>query len=130
MHGPCGIEPKPMIKHSARRMSCPSSSCAQSIPELSSCGMSRLKLRIAAWMLVAALLLPRIAAARQAETNSPTQVFAGALARLVAIFQPPTNAPSRTFTATLKILKADGVSEEVAGHEFEVAEWKGVVTKK
>jgi hypothetical protein len=83
--------------------------------------MSRLKLRIAAWMLVAALVLPRIAAARQAETNSPTQVFAGALARLVAIFQPPTNAPSRTFTATLKILKADGVSEELAGHEFEVA---------
>jgi outer membrane lipoprotein-sorting protein len=83
--------------------------------------MSRIKLRAAAWILVAALLLPRLAAGQQAETNSPSQVFAGALARLVAIFQPPTNEPSRTFTTTLKILKADGVSGELAGHELEVA---------
>jgi len=72
-------------------------------------------------VLGVALLLPRISAGQPAETNSPTQVFAGGLARLVAIFQPPTNEPPRTFTTTLKILKADGLPGELAGHELEVA---------
>ncbi len=78
-------------------------------------------MRAAAWVLVAALLLPRIAAGQQAETNSPTQVFAGALARLVTLFHSPTNEPSRTFATTVRILKADGLPGEMAGHELELA---------
>ncbi len=83
--------------------------------------MSRVTLRAAAGVLVAALLLPQISAAQQAETNSPTQVFAGALARVAAIFQPPTNEPAQTFTTTVKILKADGLPGELAGRELDLA---------
>ena len=103
----------------ANRISCPSLSGAQSkatdlrppkparVSVRSFGAMSRVTLQVAACVLVAALLLPRISAAQQAETNSPAQVFAGALARVAAIFQPPTNEPAQTFTTIVKILKAD-----------------------
>jgi hypothetical protein len=83
--------------------------------------MNRIRLRAASWVLAASLLLPQISAGQEAQTNSPAEVFSGALARLAAIFQPSTNEPPRTFSTTVKILKADGLPGELAGRELELA---------
>ncbi len=109
-----------MNEHFANRMPCPNSSRTR-LSVRSFCALNRIKVGAAAWVLVAVLLLPRIAAGQQAQTNSPTEVFAGALARLAAIFQPPTNEPARTFSTTVKIVKAGGLPKELAGREVDLA---------
>ena len=77
--------------------------------------------RIVVLFLLLGFILPRPSVAQQTETNSPLRSFAGALTRLVQVIQPATNEPPRTFTTTLKIVKADGLPEELVGHEFALA---------
>src|SRR5205809_588156 len=70
---------------------------------------------------VSIVLLSWLAPAQSSQTNSPSQTFAAGLARLMAIIQPGTNEPTHTFTTTLKVLKADGLSKELADGEVELA---------
>jgi len=65
--------------------------------------------------------LPLLSAAQGTQTNSPTQLFTAALTRLVAIIEPASNSTPRTLTATAKILKANGLPEELVGRGFELA---------
>ena len=77
--------------------------------------------RLAVCVVAVALLLPRIAPAQETQTNSPSQLFAQALAQLVAILAPPANQPPRTFTTTVKVVKAEGLPKEAEGRELELA---------
>jgi outer membrane lipoprotein-sorting protein len=77
--------------------------------------------RLAVCFVAVALLLPRVAPAQAAPTNSPAQLFSQALAQLVAILAPPTNQPARTFTTTLKLVKAEGLPKEAEGQELDLA---------
>jgi len=71
--------------------------------------------------LLLAAWLTGPAAGRGAETNTPTQMFANALARIAAILEPPTNLAPRTFSTTLRVLKAGGLPKELAGQAIAVA---------
>ena len=71
--------------------------------------------RAAACAVAAALLLPRVSAAQETQTNSPSQRFVQALTQLVAILEPPANQAPRTFTTKVKVIKAEGLPKEVAG---------------
>src|SRR6266446_8259385 len=73
--------------------------------------------RITFYLVFCALVSPALSA----ETNSTVQLFGGALARLARIVEPPTNEAPRTFTTTLKVVKADGLPNELVGREFELA---------
>lgn len=71
--------------------------------------------------LVLVLVLPRLSAAQQANEDELVKYFGGALARLAQILEPSTNEAPRTFTTTLKIVKADGLASDLAGHEIGVS---------
>jgi outer membrane lipoprotein-sorting protein len=73
--------------------------------------------RIYTWFL-AFLLLPTLTPAQ--ETNTPLQVFSGALARLVAIVQPTNDSPP-TLTAKIKVLRADGLPQDLLNQEMELS---------
>jgi isopenicillin-N N-acyltransferase-like protein len=77
--------------------------------------------RSMAGIVAVALLLPGVASAQETQTNSPSQLFAQALTQLVAIIQPPTNQAPRTFTTTVKVIKADGLPNEIEGRELDLA---------
>jgi hypothetical protein len=77
------------------------------------------KIRIGCWLLCV-LLAASLAQTQAAETNSPAELFAGALNRLVRVVEPTNNEP-RTFTASLKFLKADGLPKALAGQSFDLA---------
>jgi len=82
---------------------------------------SAIKTRAAAGVVAFAVLLPCLGAAQEAKTNSPSQLFAQALARLAGILAPPTNQAPRTFTTTVKLIKAEGLSKAAEGRELALA---------
>jgi outer membrane lipoprotein-sorting protein len=77
--------------------------------------------RLAAGLIIASLLLPRVATAQDTSTNSPATYLVQAVNQLVAILEPPSDKPARTFTTTLKVVKAEGLPKEAAGREVELA---------
>jgi len=77
--------------------------------------------RATAGIVVLALLLTFVSPAQEAKTNSPSQLFAQALAQVSAIFAPPTNQAPRTFTTTVKVLKAEGLPKETEGRQLDLA---------
>ena len=78
-------------------------------------------LRAIVCVTLISLLPPCLSWAQTAETNSPLRVFAGTLSRLAQLIQPPTNEAPRTFTTTLKIVKAEGLPNELVGHDLALA---------
>lgn len=90
-------------------------------PAFAICARGTIIPRAAVGFVAAALLLPHISWAQEAQTNSPAQLFAQALTQLVAIIHPPTNQPPRTFTTTVKVIKADGLPKEIEGRELVLA---------
>jgi isopenicillin-N N-acyltransferase-like protein len=77
--------------------------------------------RTTAGIVAVALLLTCVCPAQEAKTNSPSQLFAQALAQLTAILAPPTNQAPRTFTTTVKLLKAEGLPKETEGRQLDLA---------
>ena len=77
--------------------------------------------RAMAGIIAVALLLTCVCPAQEAKTNSPSQLFAQALAQLTAILALPTNQSPRTFTTTVKLLKAEGLPKEAEGQEIGLA---------
>lgn len=72
-------------------------------------------------MVAVALLLTFVSPAQGAKTNSPSQLFAQALAQVSAILAPPTNQAPRTFTTALKVIKAQGLPKETEGRQLDLA---------
>src|ERR1039458_4256474 len=93
-----------------------SSGCSTMIPAAA----SRMT-RAMAGIIAVALLLTCVCPAQEAKTNSPSQLFAQALAQLTAILALPTNQSPRTFTTTVKLLKAEGLPKEAEGQEIGLA---------
>ena len=83
-------------------------------------GATRLA-RTTAGILALALLLTCVCPAQEAKTNSPSQLFAQALAQLTAILAPPADQAPRTFTTTVKLLKAEGLPKEAEGRQLDLA---------
>ena len=79
-------------------------------PTLIPAAASRLA-RATASIVSVTLLLTCVCPAQEAKTNSPSQLFAQALAQLAGDLAPPTNQPPRTFTTTVKVIKADGIAQ-------------------
>jgi outer membrane lipoprotein-sorting protein len=77
--------------------------------------------RTTAGIVAVALLLTFACPAQEAKTNSPSQLFAQALAHFTAILAPPTNQAPRTFTTTVKLLKAEGLPKETEGRQLDLA---------
>ena len=77
--------------------------------------------RLAAGLVVACLLLPRVSTAQDTATNSPATYLVQAVNQLVAILEPPSDKPARTFSTTVKVVKAEGLPAEAAGREVELA---------
>ncbi len=80
--------------------------------------MINLRLRLC---LILAVILPCWSPAQQSDTNSPARLLTGALKRITQIFETRNSEEPRTFTATLKILKGDGLPEELVGLELRLA---------
>ncbi len=80
-----------------------------------------IKTRAVAGLVAFALLLPCLSPAQEAKTNSPSQLFAQALARITRILAPPTNQAPRTFTTTVKLLRAEGLTKAAEGRELDLA---------
>jgi hypothetical protein len=76
---------------------------------------------ILAGVLAVSLCFPRIVPAQTADTNSPLGLFQSVLMRVVTAVSPPSSETPRTFTATLKVLKAEGLPNELVGREAPVA---------
>jgi outer membrane lipoprotein-sorting protein len=49
------------------------------------------------------------------------RLFSGALEQLTQLVEPSTNQPPKTFTATLKIVRASGISKEFVDRQLEIA---------
>jgi outer membrane lipoprotein-sorting protein len=77
--------------------------------------------RATAGIVALALLLTGACLAQEAKTNSPSQLFAQALAQLTAILAPPADQAPRTFTTTVKLLKAEGLPKEAEGQQLDLA---------
>jgi outer membrane lipoprotein-sorting protein len=77
--------------------------------------------RAAIWLLAAALLLPCLAPAQEAQTNSPTQLFSRGLTQLLAVLEPPSHPTPGTFTTTIKVVKAKGLAKAAEGRELDLA---------
>lgn len=71
--------------------------------------------------LILALVLPGLAPAQPADTNSPARLLTGTMIRVAKIFEAPKNESPQTFTATVKVLKAEGLPKEFVGREITVA---------
>ncbi len=80
-----------------------------------------LRQRVAVAVVAASLLLPWCCTAQEAQTNSPSELFARALNQVAAILQPPTNQVPLTFTTTVKVLKAGGLPKGTEGRTLELA---------
>lgn len=74
-------------------------------------------------LLVCSIVLA--VAARQAvaseEQNSPRQLLAQVLAKWADLVDPRAGATSRTLTARIKLIKSDGLPQEVAGLTADLA---------
>lgn len=67
------------------------------------------------------LLLARPYSFAQPATTNGTQLFSAAITRLTRLMNPPTNEPPRTVTAGLRILKAEGLPQDLRGQRLELA---------
>jgi dienelactone hydrolase/outer membrane lipoprotein-sorting protein len=83
--------------------------------------MLRTATALTASLVAAALLLPRVSSAQEAQTNSPTHYYVQAVNRLIAVLEPPASQAPHTFTTTLKVTKAEGLPSQVMGREMEIA---------
>src|SRR4051812_49180784 len=71
--------------------------------------------------LLPLLIISNFAQAAQNEAKKPEEILKATIARLTTIIEPPANARSKTLTTQLKLIRADGLPNQVNGATIELA---------